>query len=1453
MKKFPSILSILLTFSFVQAGIEERLQLPADGAPGDGFGNAVSINGNQAVIGAHKDDGKAGSAYIYENSPEGWSEAARLEAGDREANDEFGYSVSIDGDVVVVGALARNNYTGAAYVFTRHEGEWTQTATLAPDELEPGDCFGMAAAVNGNTIIVAAPGDGDYGSGAGALYVYGRQSGIWTKMAKLYSPDAAEHEYFGFPLAFKNGLVLAGCQYDSDLAPQSGAAYVFAGSASVWSAGYKLTAADHDALDGFGFSVALGNGYCVVGAILDDEAGENAGAAYVFRRTATGWLQEAKLTGIDAQASANFGNAVCASDDFILVGNKFHAANGLDQSGACYLYQRTAGAVELIREITPSDAQKFDLFGYAVAASAEHAIISAYGDDSNGQLAGAVYIYNDYKTNYSPIITSSDTAYFEPEAYFEYQASVYDPDDDPMAFFDSIPEWLDTSGLVISGQAPSGDTEAAFLVIATDYENAESLKVHLLLASGPDSPPTITSPSQALFTEDIHGCYAATATDPDGAPIVRFEQVPDWLTIFETSVCGAPPDGAPSESFLVIAAENRQEDTLRVAVTVAAVNDAPVFRAGDAVTVSEDTGEVIVRGWASDISAGPASEVNQSLWFNLQADNAIFAADPFIDAASGDLSFTPLPNVYGSATVDVQLRDGGGVNNGGVDTSATKSFLISVSAVNDPPRATDDAYFIADGAPLLVDAPGLIANDTDVEHDALYIGGLVARPNAGELSWQSDGAFRFMPADGYAGIVMFSYIVADPGGGRDTAAVSIQINQPPTGIDDYVELEEDARIQYDEPGLLANDLDQDPVSILRVHEETRHGTVALSPNGAFSYSPKDNFHGSDQCRYILTDGVAFDTVSVFFEVLPVNDPPALFGADTEFQTTEDVALLIRITDLAVEDIDNDPLQVVLLDGDNYSVIDSTFIPMRDYNGSCIVKLFVYDGEAISDTIAVQIEVLPANDRPWAENDHFEGLEDQIMQISAPGVLRNDTDAEPGRLSCAGIVREVVHGTLITHGDGSFSYSPESDFAGKDTFVYVCTDESDGIDTAMAVVHILPVNDPPHAVNDTFYGTEDQRMVIAAPGVLSNDWDVEGDKLIALLVGGVEHGDVSLDAEGNCTYVPVPDWSGVDRFSYVAKDSFAGSDTATVTLKVEPVNDCPSANPDTLHLNEDRALRVEARHFLANDFDKENDSLAVAGIAFDVSHGILDVENERTIVYRPSSNYHGYDRFGYIAVDEQNAKDTAVALLVIQPVDDPPTLAPLSDTTMMRGCVFAHTLEAADPDDNDTLRFEYVQGPRGVIIDELTGLLEWRASIAGRFQITVSVTDKSGLSDTAAFHITVEGSDDTGVRQSRLSGKPQRELLRIAAGPNPVQSGKERVCFMIPRGFKKCKLILFNAVGDALYSKEHDLFAQEASIFWDCRMHNGRPVAAGNYLAVISLYGRDGEKTSVRIPLGVKAP
>jgi hypothetical protein len=347
-----------------RVGAQAAKLLASDGSANDQFGISVAISGDDVFVGSWNDDntglGGPGSVYVFTKPAGGWSgvltQTARLTASDRQAGDTLGAAVAASGDLLVAGAPFDDNTFGAqgsAYVFIRPPGGWqnaTEAAKLVASDPGDQDRLGSAVAIGGDTIVLGSPLDDVGQHDQGSAYVF--QSATWlgsmTETAKLTAADGLGSDTFGFSVAVDAGTVVSGAILHATDGFARGAVYVFdrpaAGWASTSAFTARLTVAEGTHTDRLGESVAIAGDTIVAGARFGPGPNHgDQGAAYVFRRPATGWATTTqyreKLVASDGAASDSFGAAVARSGNATVVGAWAHAFGGGPFQGQVYVFQ----------------------------------------------------------------------------------------------------------------------------------------------------------------------------------------------------------------------------------------------------------------------------------------------------------------------------------------------------------------------------------------------------------------------------------------------------------------------------------------------------------------------------------------------------------------------------------------------------------------------------------------------------------------------------------------------------------------------------------------------------------------------------------------------------------------------------------------------------------------------------------------------------------------------------------------------------------------------------------------------------------------------------------------------------------------------------------------------------------------------------------------------------------
>jgi hypothetical protein len=393
--------------------------VPSDSEASAQFGWSCSISsdGTRAIVGAYLDDAtggaNSGAAYVFTRSGTSWVEESKLVASDSEAGARFGQSCSISGDGTraIVGAVwddaTGGADSGAAYVFTRSGTSWVQESKLVASDSEAGARFGESCSISSDgtrAIVGAYKVTATGGSNSGAAYVFTRSGTSWVEESKLVPSDSEASAQFGSSCSISSDgtRAIVGARLDDATGgSNSGAAYVFTRSGTSWVEESKLVPSDSEASAQFGFSCSISSDgtRAIVGAVYDDATGGgDSGAAYVFTRSGTSWAEESKLVPSDSEAAARFGISCSISSDGTraIVGANGDDATGGADSGAAYVFTRsgTTWAEEI--KLVPSDSEAGAQFGQSCSISSDgtRAIVGAYLDDATGGAdSGAAYLF----------------------------------------------------------------------------------------------------------------------------------------------------------------------------------------------------------------------------------------------------------------------------------------------------------------------------------------------------------------------------------------------------------------------------------------------------------------------------------------------------------------------------------------------------------------------------------------------------------------------------------------------------------------------------------------------------------------------------------------------------------------------------------------------------------------------------------------------------------------------------------------------------------------------------------------------------------------------------------------------------------------------------------------------------------------------------------------------------
>ena len=392
-------------YIFKQEGsgwIQQAKLKAGDAEVDDYFGSSVSISGDYAIVGAPYDDTYTGSAYIFKREGTVWTQQAKLTAGDGEEDDEFGTSVSISGDYAVVGAWGDDYYTGSAYIFKREvlpDGteQWTEQAKLTAGDGEEDDDFGYSVSISGDDVIVGADGDDDY---TGSAYIYRREGADWNLQAKLTAGDADVDDSFGLSVSIDGDYAVVGANtmpIPKTLTIQALLIFSIATAPVGWSRP-RSPPVTRKKVTNSAFRLPLTATMSSWVMKMPIRMPQATGAALISSSVeGTSWLEQAKLTAGEADEGYDFGCSVSLSGPYAIVGDYGGNGDGIGESGAAYIFSIESYVgrpfIAVIEPVGYQSAEDgFTKISWSDIDSDHDASISLYYDNDNAGADGTLIV-----------------------------------------------------------------------------------------------------------------------------------------------------------------------------------------------------------------------------------------------------------------------------------------------------------------------------------------------------------------------------------------------------------------------------------------------------------------------------------------------------------------------------------------------------------------------------------------------------------------------------------------------------------------------------------------------------------------------------------------------------------------------------------------------------------------------------------------------------------------------------------------------------------------------------------------------------------------------------------------------------------------------------------------------------------------------------------------------------
>ncbi|WP_395378197.1 hypothetical protein [Marinicella sp. W31] len=377
--------------------IAEQKIIPEDITPFGFFGWSVSIDGDKALVGKRYDTEngyQSGAAYFFEFDGNGWIQTQKIISQNGQESDQFGYSVSLDGNKALIGSTSCSQGPGCGYIFQYINGAWVEIQKLSPSDVLKGENAATEVILIGDRAFINSIGDDDNGELSGAVYVFEYLGVNWIQTQKLTPSDGDIRDRFGYSMAVNDNTLAIGSPFDDDNGSASGSVYIWNYDGENWVQGQKLVypfqqKPESTAL--FGSSVRMHENRLLIGAPIDEETGISDGAAYIFEFNGFEWIEVQKLFSHQPSSTINFGRSLDLSNDRILVNAYYYRNN--KNIGAVFEFYYRNGSFKNARTILVSDPSPSGLFGNVISISGDRGIFGAPLDDVEINDSGSAHIY----------------------------------------------------------------------------------------------------------------------------------------------------------------------------------------------------------------------------------------------------------------------------------------------------------------------------------------------------------------------------------------------------------------------------------------------------------------------------------------------------------------------------------------------------------------------------------------------------------------------------------------------------------------------------------------------------------------------------------------------------------------------------------------------------------------------------------------------------------------------------------------------------------------------------------------------------------------------------------------------------------------------------------------------------------------------------------------------------
>ncbi|MFL0928337.1 tandem-95 repeat protein [Vibrio parahaemolyticus] len=908
-------------------------------------------------------------------------------------------------------------------------------------------------------------------------------------------------------------------------------------------------------------------------------------------------------------------------------------------------------------------------------------------------------------------------------------------------------------GKLVFTPAENFNGEATITYIVTDGDLTDEAKVTVTVTPVNDSPVAVDDTTSIQEDTAVTIDVLTNDTDVDGDKLsIESASVPKeqgTVEVVDGKLVFTPAENFNGDAEITYTVTDGQlTDEAKVTVTVNPVNDAPTIKVDAVESITEDavnTDTVVATLTVRDTDTSEdqltVSLKNNSNGYFVLVGDEVKLTQAGVDAVNNDeLNLKDL-------TISASVSDG-------VNPTANDSDSLIVNRVNDAPtveNAIADQVLSEDFDTYTIDL-NEVFKDTDSSLEFSVSGN-----NSIQISIVN-GVATISPTADWNGSEALTFTATDPSG----ESVSQTVNFTVAPVADIVA--DKATVVEDTPTIikvLGNDTFEgdDQVVSLDTNNGPANGTVSVNPDGSVTYTPNDNYHGTDSFTYIVTSGGVSESTTVSVDVTPVNDAPV--AKDDTAITDEDTPVTI---DVLPNDNDND------IDGDKLSIQSASvpeaqgkveivdgklvFTPAENFNGHAEIIYTVTDGQ-LTDEAKVTVTVNPVNDAPTIKVDAVESItEDAVSTDTVVATLTvRDTDTSEDQLTVS--LENNSNGYFVLVGDEVKLTQAGVDAVNNDELnlkgLTISASVSDGVNPTASDSDSLivnRVNDAPtveNAIADQVLSED-----FASYTIDLNDAFKDSDSALNFSVSGNSNVLVSIE-NGIATISPTADWNGSETLTFTATDPSGESVSQTVNFTVAPVADIVA---DKATVVEDTPTIIKV---LGNDTFEGDGKVVSLDTNNGPANGTVSINPDGSVTYTPNDNYVGKDTFTYIVTSGGVSESTTVEVNVT-PVNDAPVAKDDIATTQEDTAVTIDVLPNDTDVDGDKLSIESASVPKEQgTVEVVNGKLVFTPTenFNGDAEIIYTVTD-GALTDQATVKVTVNAVNDTPVVESNIADQALAE-------------------------------------------------------------------------------------------------